>query len=99
MPSRPRTHRPVGASSSKRADAPRLSAHKRGYTAAWRRVSKAHLDRNPLCVECLKDGATVPATDVDHIIPHRGDPVLFWDENNWQSLCASHHSAKTGRGE
>ena len=21
----------------------------------------------------------VPATDVDHIVPHRGDQALFWD--------------------
>ena len=38
-------------------------------------------------------GKIVPATVVDHITPHKGDPVLFWDSaNNWQSLCADHHS-------
>lgn len=31
----------------------------------------------------------------DHKIPHRGDPSLFWDENNLQCLCkACHDSAK-----
>ena len=34
-------------------------------------------------------------TVVDHIRPHRGDPVLFWDEKNWQSLCKSCHDKKT----
>jgi hypothetical protein len=27
------------------------------------------------------------------VIPHKGDPTLFWDQvNNWQGLCQSHHS-------
>jgi 5-methylcytosine-specific restriction protein A len=39
----------------------------------------------------------VPATVVDHIVPHRGDPVLFWDEANWQGLCKLCHDAKTAR--
>lgn len=32
---------------------------------------------------------------VDHIIPHKGDPELFWDQDNWQSLCKPHHDRKT----
>ena len=36
-------------------------------------------------------------TDVDHIIPHRGDQKLFWDKSNWQALCHRHHSMKTRR--
>jgi 5-methylcytosine-specific restriction protein A len=24
----------------------------------------------------------------DHIRPHRGDPTLFWDESNLQTLCS-----------
>jgi len=34
-----------------------------------------------------------PASVVDHIQPHRGDPRTFWDTTNWQSLCASCHSS------
>ena len=37
----------------------------------------------------------VRATVVDHIIPHRGDQKLFWDQNNWQALCKSCHDKKT----
>jgi len=58
----------------------------------WRKVAKRHLDGDPLCVTCSKAGRVTPATCVDHIIPHKGDPVLFWDENNFQSLCGSCHS-------
>lgn len=28
---------------------------------------------------------------VDHKIPHRGDPILFWDENNLQVLSKEYH--------
>lgn len=43
----------------------------------------------------MKRGIVEPATVVDHVIPHEGDEVLFWDESNWQSLCKTcHDSAK-----
>lgn len=75
----------------------RLLAGERGYNARWRRARKAYLQHHPLCVKCLEEGKYVQATVVDHIVPHRGDPVLFWDENNWQALCKKHHDQKTGR--
>ena len=53
---------------------------------------------HPLCAECLKNSVLTPATVVDHIVPHRGDYALFWDENNWQPLCKSCHDRKTGGG-
>jgi 5-methylcytosine-specific restriction protein A len=37
------------------------------------------------------------ATDVDHIVPHHNDPVLFWDRTNFQPLCHRHHAEKTRR--
>ena len=30
-----------------------------------------------------------------HIIPHNCDMKLFWNKNNWQSLCKKCHSRKT----
>ncbi len=41
----------------------------------------------------------MPATVVDHIKPHRGDPKLFWDQENWQALCARHHDRDKQREE
>jgi len=35
------------------------------------------------------------ATVVDHIIPHKGDYKLMYDQNNLQSLCKYHHDVKT----
>ena len=77
------------------ADRQRLSPQERGYTNAWRKASKAFLVAHPLCAECLKLGITKPATEVDHIIPHKGNKDLFWNQNNWQSLCHECHSRKT----
>ena len=73
------------------------SASLRGYGSRWQKARKRYLEAHPLCVECLKEGRYEKATDVDHIIAHRGDPLLFWDESNWQALCHRHHSEKTQR--
>ena len=59
------------------------SAAKRGYGNEWRKARKKFLEAHPLCEECLKLDRYVKATDVDHIVPHRGDPILFWDRSNW----------------
>lgn len=76
---------------------PRASASKRGYGKAWQKARLQFLAANPLCVECLKNGKYVKATDVDHIVAHRGNLKLFWDKSNWQALCHSCHSRKTAR--
>lgn len=67
----------------------------RGYDRNWRIASKAYLARNPLCVECLKQRRLVAATVTDHIVPHKGDPALFWNQDNWQALCKPCHDHKT----
>jgi 5-methylcytosine-specific restriction protein A len=67
----------------------------RAYDRKWREARAAYLRRHPLCVSCQADGKLVPATVVDHVLPHRGDQRLFWDVNNWQSLCHECHSRKT----
>lgn len=83
----------------KLADKHRPNANERGYNWAWKKARTDFLARHPLCAECLKAFAITAATIVDHIIPHRGDMELFWDRNNWQSLCETHHNRKTGSGQ
>lgn len=61
------------------------------YDARWREVRKLWLDAHPLCVMCEEKGKVTAAEVVDHIIPHKGDQKLFWDSNNFQSLCKSCH--------
>lgn len=60
------------------------------HSATWRRIRLEFLFKNPFCVKCGD-----PAKIVDHIIPHRGQESLFYDETNLQSLCWKCHSAKT----
>jgi 5-methylcytosine-specific restriction protein A len=79
----------------KRYDKSRGSSAKRGYDYRWRKYRLWHLKHHPLCVHCLAEGRYVPATVVDHIIPHKGDEILFWDPKNHQSLCAKCHNRKT----
>lgn len=67
----------------------------RGYGYRWQKARKVYLGQHPLCV---MHWARIPpqlvtATIVDHKRPHQGDPILFWSEWNWQSLCATCHSA------
>ncbi len=40
---------------------------------------------------CLEQEIVEPANTADHIVPHRGDPDLFWN-GELQSLCPSCHS-------
>ena len=79
-------------------DAIRGGSAARGYDSRWRAARKLYLQKNPLCVKCRENGRLEPATVIDHIIPHRGDPKLFWDQDNWQALCKACHDKKTGSG-
>lgn len=42
---------------------------------------------------CERLGRITAAAVVDHKTPHKGDAVLFWNEANWQSLCAACHDS------
>lgn len=65
------------------------------HSARWRKASRAHLCEHPLCAECERQGKVTAATLVDHIKPHKGNYELFWDPNNWQSMCDPCHNRKT----
>ena len=79
----------------KQRDRDRGTAHQRGYDAEWKKHRDQFLLEHPLCVECRRKGYVMPATVVDHIIPHKGDKDLFWNKANWQPLCETHHNVKT----
>lgn len=59
----------------------------------------AHLSGDPLCVYCRESEDITIADVVDHIVPHKGDPALFWDPSNLQGLCKSHHDGRKQREE
>ena len=71
-------------------EAGRPSASRRGYDGDWRRRRAEYLEENPYCVVCQDE-----ATEVDHIVPLSAGGEDH--PSNWQSLCKTHHSVKTGR--
>lgn len=78
----------------------RLSSAKRGYGRRWRRAREIFLQAHPLCEcdECQAGAKRVTASEVvDHIEDHKGDPIKFWDEANWQALSKICHDRKTAR--
>ena len=75
------------------------SSTERGYTWAWTKARNAYLKDNPLCVYCGQDGRITAANVVNHKIPHKGDQDLFWNEENWESLCKRHHDSDAQMAE
>lgn len=69
------------------------SSTQRGYGYKWQKARERFLSLNPLCAYCEKNNRVAVATVVDHIIPHKGNQDIFWDKNQWQSLCAPCHSS------
>lgn len=76
-----------------------MNSYQRGYDRQWRKARLIHLSDEPLCKFCLELGHIVEATVVDHITPHKGDKDLFWDVENWQSLCKTCHDSVKSRIE
>jgi 5-methylcytosine-specific restriction protein A len=91
-------------------DRARGTRQQRGYDNRWARRSIAFRAQYPLCgmrpgnqapvmSRCHDERRTVLAAQVDHVVPHKGDLRLFWDElGNWQSLCHACHTRKTDAG-
>ena len=98
MPTRPpqaQAPRPA----TPRVQKPRLSARQRGYTTKWDEARKGFLAKHPRC-ECPQHmgRADAPrATVVHHIQAHRGDPLKFWDRNNWMPMAKGCHDSHTSR--
>jgi 5-methylcytosine-specific restriction enzyme A len=92
------------------ADLARGSRHARGYDNRWARRSRLFRARFPICgmrpglrppvmSRCYDEDRVTLAAVVDHVVPHKGNRALFWDEvGNWQSLCAACHSRKSSAG-
>jgi 5-methylcytosine-specific restriction protein A len=77
----------------------KLTAAQRGYDGKWRKARISFLQEHPLCEYCEQDGRIEQATVVNHRIPHKGDPQLFWDRSNWASACKTHHDSTIAREE
>ena len=62
--------------------------------AAWKKLRRSHIEREPSCRKCGAAGAVV-----DHIVPRSIRPDLELELSNMQTLCHSCHSQKTRREE
>jgi 5-methylcytosine-specific restriction endonuclease McrA len=62
-------------------------------TSRWRKLRLKILAQQPLCKICERMGKVTASDTVDHIIPHKGNPKLFWDVNNLQGVCKSCHDS------
>lgn len=99
MPPAPKQHKPLSIGKQHQARTVATVRHKpvrrgarqRGYDKRWERFRASFLANNPLCEFCLAKGVSRMARVVDHDIPHRGDPALFWD-NTFTALCDRCHS-------
>lgn len=95
---------------AQRRDDRRGSQRIRGYTRRWESERAWFLEHYPLCgmrphdqapvmSECFTAGRVTAGYQVDHVVPHKGNPGLFWDiTGNWQTLCAVCGAKKTAAG-
>ena len=77
---------------------PNTDIRKLYRTARWAATRRQVLQQYPLCPMCASAGVVCLSTEVDHIVPHKGDLRLFWKSENLQGLCHRHHGEKTGKG-
>lgn len=73
-------------------------------TARWQKLRRAVLKRDGY--RCQATGVALVgrypdgnSPVVDHIIPHRGDEALFWDETNLQAVSKEYHDREKQRLE
>ena len=59
----------------------------------FRTLRQSFLLRHAICNVCRSE----PGIVLDHVVPHRGVPALYWNQANWQALCVRCHGVKTAR--
>ena len=85
-----------------RSSSPKRRAYDSWYkTAQWQRLRYSVLIRDMFTCQCgcgriEHDTSKLVA---DHKIPHRGDPALFWDAGNLQTLTKRCHDSDKQRIE
>ena len=71
-------------------------------TSRWRKIRLMIFKRDGF--KCQMNGCGRVESDIsrlvcDHIKPHRGDRLLFWDPENLQTLCKPCHDSTKQREE
>ena len=71
---------------------PEASAYRMWYQQkVWKLAREMQLGKEPLCEWCAARGVVTPATVVNHVIPHKGNWLLFIDPDNHASVCKACH--------
>lgn len=81
--------------SSQHTDAPSIYSgeYKHWYRSrAWKHIRIVELNRAPLCEWCKERGVLKHATEVHHLIPHKGDYELFL-AGPFACLCKDCHDS------
>lgn len=70
-----------------------MSEHADLYNSRrWRMRRVSQLKAHPLCKRCMDRGLVTAASVAHHIVPHRGDPVLFYT-GALRSVCKQCHDS------
>lgn len=82
----------------------RAVEHWRGWysLARWRKLRLVIFARDLFTCqrrECGRIEGDTSLLVADHRIPHKGDPALFWDPTNLQTLCKPCHDRDKQREE
>lgn len=68
-------------------------------TARWEALRHATFHRDNFTCQMAACGRVTSRPICDHRDPHRGDPGLFWDPQNLQTLCKACHDGVKQRLE
>lgn len=66
----------------------------------WKKLRAWYMSLHPLCVDCLFEGRSVPATELHHIKPFGEGQTeeekfeLLLDPDNLCPLCSHHHDLR-----
>lgn len=66
----------------------------------WKKLRSWYMSLNPLCVDCLFEGRSVPATELHHRKPFSTGKTdeekfeLLLDPDNLDPLCSYHHDLR-----
>jgi 5-methylcytosine-specific restriction enzyme A len=73
-------------------------------TARWQKLRREVLTRDGMICQrsgvlCLGTGSDPSAPVVNHIRPHKGDPALFWNIDNLETVQKQVHDSDIQREE
>ena len=66
------------------------------YGRKWQGFRETYLSEHPWCVRCMTKGVHRAATEVHHVVPHRGDADKFY-AGPFEALCHDCHSSETAK--